>query len=106
MKIAQFQQFSFEGCNIRTTVDTSGNPWFQAGDVCKVRAIANSRHALTRLEQETRSPLPPAETAFSLNREQQILNLWAMSNKGPVKCLRINGRLDLPTDAICKLLGV
>jgi prophage antirepressor-like protein len=106
MKIAQFQQFSFEGCNIRTTAGTSGTPWFQAGDVCKVRVIANSRHALTRLEQVRRSALPPAETAFSLNRAQQTLNLRAMSNEGPVKCLRINGRLDWHNDAICKLLGV
>ena len=106
MKIAQFQQFNFEGCNIHTTVDTSSNPWFQVGDVCKVRAKANSRHTLTRPEQETRSELPPAETAFGLNRAQQTLSLWAIRNDGPVKCLRINGRLDLPPDAICKLLGV
>ena len=82
MKIAQFQQFSFEGCNTHTTVNTSSNPWFQTGDVCKVRAIANSRHTLTRPEQETRSALPPAETAFRLNRGQQILSLWAMRNDG------------------------
>lgn len=49
MKIAQFQQFSFEGCNTQTAVDTLGNPWFLARDVCKVLAIANSQHALTRL---------------------------------------------------------
>ena len=106
MKIAQFQQFSFEGCNIHTTVDTSSKPWFQAGDVYKVRAKPNSRHTLTRPKQETRSALPPAETEFRLNLAQQSLRLWAMRNDGPVKCLRINGRLDLPTDAICKLLGV
>lgn len=49
MKIAQFQQFSFEGCNTHTTVDTPVNPWFLAWDLCKVPAIANSQHALTRL---------------------------------------------------------
>lgn len=106
MKITQFQQFSFEGCNIHTTVDTSSNPWFQAGDVCKVRALANSRHALTRPEKETRSALPPAEAAFHLNRANQTLRLWAMRNDGPVKCLRTNGRLAWPTDAILRLLGV
>lgn len=104
MKIAQFQKFSYEGCNIRTTVDTTGNPWFQTGDVCKVRALANSRHALIRLEQETRSALPTAEGAFHLNLEQQTLKLWAILNDSPVKCLRINGRLAaLPTDAIRRL---
>ena len=106
MKIAQFQQFSFEGCNICTKVDKSGNPWLLAGDVCKVLAIANSRHALTRFEQETRSAMPTAKAAFHLNRPEQTLRLWAMRNDGPVKYLRINGRLARPTDAICTLLGV
>jgi prophage antirepressor-like protein len=106
MKIAQFQQFSFEGCYICTTVDTFSNPWFVAGDVCKVLAIANSRHTLTELNQETRSALPTAEAAFHLNRALQTLRLWAMRNDDPVKCLRINGRLVRPTDSICKLLGV
>lgn len=105
MKIAQFQQFRFKGCNIHTTVDISGNPWFQTGDVCQVRAITNSRHALTRPEQEARSALPTAEGAFRLNRAQQTLSLWAMRNDGPVKCLRMNGHLDWLIDAICKLLG-
>jgi hypothetical protein len=67
MEIAQFQQFSFEGCNIRTTVDISGNPWFLAGDVCKVLAIANSRHALTRLDPDEKG----VATADTLGGQQE-----------------------------------
>jgi prophage antirepressor-like protein len=52
MNIAKFQHFSYQGCNIRTTVDKTGCPWFLARDVCKVLAIANSRHALTRLDPD------------------------------------------------------
>jgi len=105
MKIAQFQQFIFKGCDVHTTVDTSGNPWFQAGDVSKVRALANSRHALILLEQETRSAQPRAQSAFHFNREQQPLRLWSKRNSGPAKCLRMNGHLGWLTDTNCKLLG-
>ena len=58
------------------------------------------------LALETRAALPTPEAAFHLNRANQTLRLWAMRNDGPVKCLRINGRLAWPTDAIRKLLGV
>jgi hypothetical protein len=45
------------------------------------------------LAQETRSALPTAEAAYHLNRAQQTLRLWAMRNDGPVKALRIHGRV-------------
>lgn len=105
MKIAQFQQFSFEGCNRRTTVVTSVNPWFKTGDICKVRAIANSRHALTRFEQDKKTARVTAGAAFHLNRLNQTLCLCAINNEIPVKCLRIKHRLAWPTDAIRELLG-
>ena len=60
----------------------------------------------TPLEQETRSALPTPEAAFHLNRAEQTLRLWAMRNDGPVKCLRINGRLAWPTEELRRLLGV
>jgi hypothetical protein len=60
----------------------------------------------TPLELETRSALPTAEAAYHLNREQQTLRLWAMRNDGPIKCLRINGRLAWPVASLRTLLGV
>lgn len=58
------------------------------------------------LALETRSALPTLEAAHHLNRAQQTLRLWAMRNDGPVKCLRINGRLAWPVAEIKALLGV
>lgn len=58
------------------------------------------------LEQETRSALPTPEAAYHLNRANQTLRLWAIRNDGPVRCLRINGRLAWPTEAIRRVLEV
>ena len=59
----------------------------------------------TSLDLETRSALPTAEAAFHLNRAQQTLRLWAMRDTGPLRCVRINGRLAWPTDELRRLLG-
>lgn len=58
------------------------------------------------LEHETRATLPTPEAAFHLNRAQQTLRLWAMREDGPLRPLRINGRLAWPTAEIRRLLGV
>lgn len=58
------------------------------------------------LNLETRSALPTAEAAFHLNRAQQTMRLWAMREDGPLRPLRINGRLAWKTDDLRKLLGV
>jgi len=61
----------------------------------------------TPLTLETRSALPTSEAAYHLNREEQTLRTWAMQDgSGPIKPLRINGRLAWPTEAIRRLLGV
>jgi hypothetical protein len=58
------------------------------------------------LERETRSNLPTTEAAFHLNRAQQTLRLWAMRENGPIRPLRINGRLAWPVARIKELAGV
>jgi hypothetical protein len=60
----------------------------------------------TPLAQEVRSALPTAEAAFHLNRAQQTLRLWALQNNGPVKCLRVQGRLQWPVADIKRVMGV
>lgn len=60
----------------------------------------------TPLALETRSTLPTPEAAFHLNRAQQTLRLWAMRNDGPVKCMRIHGRLAWPVAEIKALMRV
>lgn len=62
--------------------------------------------AITPLAQEPRAVLPTREAAAHLNRAQQTLRLWACREDGPVRPLRINGRLAWRTNDIRKLLGV
>ena len=58
------------------------------------------------LERETRANLPTPEAAFHLNRADQTLRLWAMREDGPIRPLRINGRLAWPVARIKELAGV
>jgi hypothetical protein len=59
------------------------------------------------LERETRAALPTPEAAFHLNRAQQTLRLWAMRDgTGPIRPLRINGRLAWPVSELRRILGV
>lgn len=60
----------------------------------------------TPLTKEPRATLPTSEAAYHLNRAQQTMRLWAMRNDGPIRPLRINGRLAWPVAEIKKLLGV
>jgi hypothetical protein len=60
----------------------------------------------TPLALETRAALPTSEAAFHLNRAQQTLRIWALQNNGPVKCLRVGGRLQWPVDQIKACLGL
>ena len=57
------------------------------------------------LERETRTALPTNEAAFHLNRAQQTMRLWAMRG-GPLRPIRINGRLAWPVAEIKALMGV
>jgi hypothetical protein len=58
------------------------------------------------LDRETRAALPTLEAAFHLNRAQQTLRLWAMREDGPLRPLRINGRLAWPVSELRRVLGV
>lgn len=56
------------------------------------------------LEQETRSAIPTDAAAYHLNRSSQTLRSWACLEKGPIRPVRINGRLAWPVAAIRELL--
>jgi hypothetical protein len=58
------------------------------------------------LALEARATLPTPEAAFHLNRAQQTLRLWAMKGDGPIRPLRVAGRLAWPVAEIKKILGV
>ncbi len=61
---------------------------------------------LTPLALETRTVLPTPEAAFHLNRAQQTLRLWACREDGPIRPLRINGRLAWRVSDLKRVLGV
>lgn len=58
------------------------------------------------IAQESRAALPTKEAAFHLNRAEQTMRLWACHENGPIRPIRINGRLAWRTDDIRTLLGV
>lgn len=61
---------------------------------------------ITPLERETRSNLPTPEAAYHLNRAQQTLRLWAMRENGPIRPIRVNGRLAWPVSELRRILNV
>ena len=68
--------------------------------------MATNAVHLIPLTLETRAAITTAEAAGHLNRAQQTLRLWAMREDGPVRPLRINGRLAWPVADLKRVLGV
>lgn len=58
------------------------------------------------LESVTRPAVDTAAAAYYLNRQQQTLRGWACREDGPLRPLRINGRLAWPVADLRKLCGV
>lgn len=58
------------------------------------------------LPQVTSPTVDTLAAAFYLNRLPQTLRKWACLDNGPIRPLRINGRLAWPTAALKTLLGV
>ena len=61
---------------------------------------------LVPLERETRSAIPTNEAARHLNRAAQTLRLWACHENGPIRPIRVNGRLAWRVADLRRLLGV
>ncbi len=63
-------------------------------------------NAFPSLDSETRANVDTATAAFHLNRKQQTLRQWACHDSGPIRPLRISGRLAWPVADLRRLLGV
>jgi len=59
----------------------------------------------TPLEQVTRPTVPTDAAAHYLNRKPQTLRSWACLENGPLRPVRINGRLAWSIDGIKILLN-
>lgn len=57
------------------------------------------------LAEETRTHVATARAAFWLNRKEQTLRMWACYENGPLRPVRINGRLAWSVAEIRRLLG-
>lgn len=56
------------------------------------------------LEQVTKPVVPTDAAAHYLNRQPQTMRSWASKENGPIRPVRINGRLAWPVAAIRALL--
>jgi hypothetical protein len=55
---------------------------------------------------ETRVVLPTREAGAHLNRADQTLRLWACREDGPIKPIRVHGRLGWRVADLKQLLGI
>ena len=58
------------------------------------------------LESVTRPTVDTAAAAYYLNRRPQTLRIWACLENGPIRPIRINGRLAWPVSELRRVLGV
>jgi hypothetical protein len=58
------------------------------------------------LDCEPRAGVETACAAYHLNRRPQTLRFWAAMQTGPIRPLRVNGRLMWPTQKLRELCGV
>ena len=58
------------------------------------------------LESVTRPAVDTASAAYYLNRKQQTLRGWACIENGPLRPMRIHGRLAWPVTELRRVLGM
>jgi hypothetical protein len=62
--------------------------------------------AFPSLDAETRAAVPTDCAAHHLNRRPQTLRAWACREDGPLRPIRIHGRLAWPVGELRRLVGV
>ena len=58
------------------------------------------------LDRETRAAVDTACAAYHLNRQPQTLRVWACSENGPLRPVRVHGRLAWHVAELRRVLGV
>jgi hypothetical protein len=64
----------------------------------------NQHAVIPALEQQTKPAVDTATAAYYFNRRPQTLREWACYENGPIRPLRINGRLAWPVSELRRLL--
>ncbi len=65
----------------------------------------DTQQHFTPLALETRTAIPTDAAAHHLNRQPQTLRAWASAEQGPIRPVRINGRLAWRVSEIRALLN-
>ena len=63
-------------------------------------------HQFPSLDAVTRPTVDTAAAAYYLNRRPQTMRSWASRDDGPLRPLRVHGRLAWPVAGIKAVLGV
>lgn len=58
------------------------------------------------LDRETRTAVDTATAAYHLSRQPQTLRAWACLENGPLRPVRVHGRLAWPVAELRRVLGV
>jgi len=62
--------------------------------------------AFVSLDREPRAAVDTATAAYHLNRQPQTLRAWACLENGPLRPVRVHGRLAWPVAELRRVLGV
>jgi hypothetical protein len=63
-------------------------------------------HVFVPLDRETRAAVDTACAAHHLSRKPQTLRAWACLENGPLRPMRVHGRLAWPVAELRRVLGV
>lgn len=72
----------------------------------EIASMVQKLDLLVPLVEEKRTHLPTREAAVHLDRAAQTPRIWASEDSGPVRPVRVNGRLAWPVAEIKRVLGV
>lgn len=81
-------------------------PEFTARDSAVVTKAATQPFDFVPLHLENRTHVTTSVMCRHLGRKEQTARIWAMRENGPLRPIRVNGRLAWPVAEIRRLLGV
>jgi hypothetical protein len=70
----------------------------------KYKGHSTSSSNFVPLDLEQRTHVDTASAAYHLGRKAQTMRVWASTEQGPIRPVRINGRLAWPIAEIRKVL--
>jgi hypothetical protein len=70
-----------------------------------IPTTAQRTPAIVPLDLEQRTHVDTASAAYHLGRKAQTMRVWASTEQGPIRLVRINGRLSWPVAEIRLLMN-